>query len=55
MPLGVNSGTSSLYLALVGLGVGPGDEVIVPGFTFVASMSAVVYARARPVPAEIDG
>ena len=53
--LGVNSGTSALYLALVGLGVGPGDEVIVPGFTFVASMSAVVYARARPVPAEIDG
>lgn len=52
--LGVNSGTSALYLALVGLGVGPGDEVIVPGFTFVASMSAVVYARARPVPAEID-
>ena len=51
----MNSGTSALYLALVGLGVGPGDEVIVPGFTFVASMSAVVYARARPVPAEIDG
>ncbi len=52
--LGVNSGTSALYLALVGLGVGPGDDVIVPGFTFVASMSAVVYARARPVPAEVD-
>lgn len=53
--LAVNSGTSALYLALAGLGIGPGDEVIVPGFTFVASMSAVVYARARPVPAEIDG
>ncbi len=52
--LAVNSGTSALYLALTGLGIGPGDEVIVPGFTFVASMSAVVYARARPVPAEID-
>lgn len=53
--LAVNSGTSALYLALTGLGIGPGDEVIVPGFTFVASMSAAVYARARPVPAEIDG
>ncbi len=52
--LAVNSGTSALYLALTGLGIGPGDEVIVPGFTFVATMSAVVYARARPVPAEID-
>ena len=52
--LAVNSGTSALYLALAGLGIGPGDEVIVPGFTFVASMSAVVYARARPVPAEVD-
>lgn len=52
--LAVNSGTSALYLALTGLGIGPGDEVIVPGFTFVASMSAVAYARARPVPAEVD-
>jgi len=52
--LAVNSGTSALYLALTGLGVGPGDEVIVPGFTYVATMSAVVYARARPVLAEID-
>ena len=53
--LGVNSGTSALYLALAGLAVGPGDEVIVPGFTFVASMSAIVYAGARPVLAEVDG
>ena len=52
--LAVNAGTSGLYLALTGLGVGPGDEVIVPGFTFVATMSSVVYARARPVLAEID-
>lgn len=52
--LAVNSGTSALYLALTGLGVGPGDEVIVPGFTFVATMSAVVYARAMPVLAEVD-
>ncbi len=50
----VNSGTSALLVALSGLGVGPGDEVIVPGYTFIASMSAVIYARAIPVLAEID-
>ena len=49
--LGLSGGGSSgLWLALLALGVGPGDEVIVPGFTFVASISAVVYARARPGP-----
>lgn len=52
--LAVNGGTTALYLALLGLGVGPGDEVIVPGFTFVATLSSVVYARARPVLAEVD-
>jgi dTDP-4-amino-4,6-dideoxygalactose transaminase len=52
--LALNSGTSGLLVALLALGIGPGDEVIVPGFTFVASISAVVYARARPVLAEVD-
>jgi dTDP-4-amino-4,6-dideoxygalactose transaminase len=52
--LGVNSGTSALYIALTALGVGPGDEVIVPGFTYVASISSIVYARAVPVLAEVD-
>jgi dTDP-4-amino-4,6-dideoxygalactose transaminase len=52
--LAVNSGTTALLTALVGLGIGPGDEVIVPGFTFVASISAVVYAGAVPVLAEVD-
>lgn len=52
--LAVNAGSSALYLALTGLGIGPGDEVIVPGFTYVATISAVVYARARPVLAEVD-
>jgi dTDP-4-amino-4,6-dideoxygalactose transaminase len=47
-------GSASIWLALLGLGIGPGDEVIVPGFTFVASISAIVYARAIPVLAEID-
>ncbi len=51
--LALNAGTSGLFLALVGLGIGPGDEVIVPGFTFVATISSVVYARARPVLAEV--
>ncbi len=50
----VNSGTSALLTALSALGVGPGDEVIVPGYTFIASISSIVYARAVPVLAEID-
>ena len=50
----VNSGTSALQVALSGLGVGPGDEVIVPGYTFIASFSSVIYARAIPILAEVD-
>ena len=50
----VNSGSTALWIALMGLGIGPGDEVIVPGFTFIASISAIVYARAVPVLAEVD-
>jgi dTDP-4-amino-4,6-dideoxygalactose transaminase len=53
--LAVNSGTSALMLALAALGIGPGDEVIVPGFTYVASISSIVYTRATPVLAEVDG
>jgi dTDP-4-amino-4,6-dideoxygalactose transaminase len=53
--LGVSGGGSAaLWLSLVCLGIGPGDEVIVPGFTYVASISSIVYARALPVLAEID-
>ena len=52
--IALNSGTSALLVALSGLGIGPGDEVIVPGYTFVATMSAVIYARAIPVLAEIN-
>jgi dTDP-4-amino-4,6-dideoxygalactose transaminase len=52
--LAVNSGTSAIWVLLSALGIGPGDEVIVPGFTFVASMSAIVYAGAKPVLAEVD-
>ncbi|MDA0769156.1 MAG: hypothetical protein BZY79_02250 [SAR202 cluster bacterium Casp-Chloro-G4] len=50
----VNSGTSALICALVGVGVGPGDEVIVPGYTYIATASAVVAAGAVPVIAEVD-
>lgn len=50
----VNSGTSALQVALSGMGVGPGDEVIVPGYTFIAGMSSVIYARGIPILAEID-
>jgi len=50
----VNSGTSALFVALCALGIGPGAEVIVPGYTFIASISSIVYARAIPVLAEID-
>lgn len=52
--IAVNSGTSALWVALGALGIGPGDEVIVPGYTFLASMTSIIYARAIPVLAEID-
>ncbi|WP_186446215.1 DegT/DnrJ/EryC1/StrS family aminotransferase [Paenibacillus cremeus] len=52
--LAVNSGTSSLVSALVGAGIGPGDEVIVPGYTYIATAAAVLIARAVPVIVEID-
>ncbi len=52
--LALNSGTSALLAALVGLGVGPGDEVVVPGYTFIATVAAVVHRGAVPVLAEVD-
>lgn len=52
--LAVNSGTSALIAALVAAGVGPGDEVIVPGYTFFASVSAIVVAKGIPVITEIN-
>jgi dTDP-4-amino-4,6-dideoxygalactose transaminase len=52
--LAVNSGTSALIAAMVAAGVGPGDEVIVPAYTFFASASAVVVAKGIPVITEID-
>lgn len=48
------SATTALHLAMLALGVGPGDEVIVPAFTWVATANAAVYCGARPVFADID-
>lgn len=50
----VSSGTAALSTALAAAGIGAGDEVIVPPFTFVASVEAIVLAGAIPVFAEID-
>ena len=50
----VNNGTLALDLALKGLGIGPGDEVIVTPRTFVASISCVITAGATPVFADVD-
>ncbi len=50
----VTSGTTALHLALVALGVGPGDEVIVPTYTMIACANAVRYCGARPVLADSD-
>lgn len=52
--LAVTSGTAALITALSALGIGPGDEVIVPGYTFIASISSIIIARAVPVLAEVD-
>ncbi len=50
----VNSGTNALICGLVALGVGPGDEVLLPAYTYIASASAVVAVGAVPVIVEID-
>ncbi len=50
----VNSGTSGLHLGLLASGIGPGDEVIVPSFTFAATANSVALSGATPVFADID-
>ena len=50
----VNSGTSALHLSLIALGIGPGDEVIVPSFTFAATANVVSLVGATPIFVDID-
>lgn len=52
--LAFTSCTTALHLGLLGLGVGPGDEVIVPAFTWVATANAALYCGAVPVLADVD-
>ncbi|HOV73901.1 MAG TPA: DegT/DnrJ/EryC1/StrS family aminotransferase [Candidatus Hydrogenedentes bacterium] len=52
--LAVGGGTAALICGLIGIGVGEGDEVIVPGYTYIASASAILICNAVPVIAEID-
>jgi dTDP-4-amino-4,6-dideoxygalactose transaminase len=52
--IAVNSGTSALHLGLLASGIGPGDEVIVPSFTFAATANSVALTGATPVFADIE-
>ena len=52
--VGVNSGTSGLFLCMLAMGISPGDEVITTPFTFVASATTIMMAGARPVFVDID-
>ncbi len=52
--IAVNSGTSGLFLSLLALGIGPGDEVITTPFTFIASTTCIMMTGARPVFVDID-
>src|SRR5437763_13265137 len=50
----VNSATAAMHLALDAIGLQPGDEVIVPVYTFTASAELLIYCRARPVFVYVD-
>lgn len=50
----VNSGTSGLFLCMLALGIGPGDEVITTPFTFIASATTIMMAGAKPIFVDID-
>jgi len=52
--IAVNSGTSALIIGLAAIGIGPGDEVIVPSFTFAATANAVAFLGAQPIFADVN-
>lgn len=52
--IGVNTGTAALHIAIAALDIGPGDEVIVPPFTFIATASSIIHNNAIPIFADID-
>jgi len=52
--IAMNSGTATLHAALIALGVGPGDEVILPTLSFISSANAVISCKATPVFCEVD-
>jgi len=52
--IAVSSGTTALHVTLTALGVGRGDEVIVPSFSFIATANCVLYQGAKPIFADID-
>ena len=52
--IAVSNGTCGLHLALAACDIGPGDEVIVPDITFIASANAVAYTGAKPVLVDVD-
>lgn len=51
--IATSSGTTALHLALVALGIGPGDEVIIPDLTFASAANAIIYTGARPVLVDV--
>lgn len=52
--IAVSNGTAALHLALAAIGIGPGDEVLVPSFSFIATANCVLYQDAKPVFIDID-
>jgi dTDP-4-amino-4,6-dideoxygalactose transaminase len=52
--IGVGSATHALHLSMKSIGIGPGDEVIVPTFTFAATANAVLYCGAKPILTDVD-